>query len=60
MNDTDNPVDPPKLEANTRSGREAREDACERIAISFGFFSDWLRKCHAFYVDQSLSAIKQN
>ncbi len=33
-----------KLEANTCSWHEARENVRERITISFGFTSDWLKK----------------
>ncbi len=33
-----------KLEANTCSRHEARENVRERVAIGFGFSSDWPRK----------------
>ncbi len=33
-----------KLEANTCSWHEARENVRERVTIGFGFSSDWLRK----------------
>ncbi len=33
-----------KLEANTCSWHEARENLRERVTIGFGFSSDWLRK----------------
>ncbi len=33
-----------KLEANTCSRHEARENVRERVMIGFGFSSDWLRK----------------
>ncbi len=42
-NDTDNPVNQSKLEANTCSWHEARENVRERVTIGFGFTSDWLR-----------------
>ena len=33
-----------KLEANTCSRHEARENMHEQVAIGFGFTFDWLRK----------------
>ena len=42
--DTNNPVNQSKLEANTCSRREARENVCERVMIGFGFASDWVKK----------------
>ena len=43
--ETDNPVNQAKLEANTCSWREARENvASERVMTGFGFRSDWLKK----------------
>ena len=41
--DTDNPVNQSKLEANTCSRHDAREDVHEQVTIGFGFTSDWLR-----------------
>ncbi len=38
-----------KLEANTRSRCEARENVRERVTIGFGFSSDWLRKWREIY-----------
>ena len=38
-----------KLGANTCSRREARENVRERVAIGFGFTSDWLRKWREFF-----------
>ena len=38
-----------KLEANTCSRHEARENVCERVTIGFGFSSDWLRKWREFF-----------
>ncbi len=38
----DNPVNQSKLEANTCSRHEARENVRERVTVSFGFTSDWL------------------
>ena len=35
----------PKFEEIACSGRKGRENACERVTISFGFTSDWMRKC---------------
>ncbi len=47
--DTDNPVNKSKLEANTSSWHEARENVRERVTIGFDFTSDWLRKwCEIF------------
>ncbi len=42
--DTGNPVNQSKLEANTCSWHEGRENVHERVTIGFGFSSDWLRK----------------
>ena len=42
--DTDNPVNQSKLEANTCSWHEARENVRKRVTIGFGFSSDWPRK----------------
>ena len=33
-----------ELKANTCSRRQARENACEQVAIGCGFTSDWLIK----------------
>ncbi len=44
IKDTDNPVNQSKLEANTCSWQEARENVRERVTIGFGFSSDWFRK----------------
>ena len=30
-----------ELEANTRDRRQARENACDQVAIGFGFAPDW-------------------
>ena len=37
-----------ELEANTRDRRQARENACDQVAIGFGFASDWLRRWREF------------
>ena len=36
-------------EANTRNRRQARENACDQVAIGFGFASDWLRRRREFF-----------
>ena len=33
-----------ELKANTRDRRQARENACDQVAIGFGFGSDWSRR----------------
>ena len=33
-----------ELEANTRNQHQARENACEQVAIGLSFTSDWTRK----------------
>jgi len=33
-----------ELEANTYNRRQARENACEQVAIDLSFTSDWSRK----------------
>ena len=38
-----------EFKANTRNRRQAREKACERGTIGFGFTSYWLRKWREFY-----------
>ena len=38
-----------KLETNTCSRHEARENVREQVAIGFGFTSDWLRKWREFF-----------
>jgi len=38
-----------KLDVNARSRHKAREKACERVTIGFGFTSDWLTKWHVFF-----------
>ena len=40
----DNPVNQSKLDGNTCNWREARENVCERVTITFGFTSDWMQK----------------
>ena len=48
-----------ELEANTRSWRQARENACDRVAIGFGqFASDWVGGVS--FLNQSQSVVKQN
>ena len=46
--DTDNPVNQSKVEANTCSLREARENSYEPITVGVGFTSDWLTKWREF------------
>ena len=41
---TNYPMNQSELEANTCNRRQARENACEQVAIGFGFTSDWSRK----------------
>ena len=47
--DTDNPVNQSKLDINPCRRRKARENGRERVAIGFGFTSDWLRKWREFF-----------
>ena len=37
-----------ELEANTHNRRQARENACDQVAIGFGFVSDWLSRWREF------------
>ena len=37
-----------ELETNTRDRRQAQENACDQVAIGFGFASDWLRGWREF------------
>ena len=41
--------EPKDLEANTRSRRQARENACDQATFGFGFASDWLSRWREFY-----------
>ena len=41
---TDNTVNQSKFEVISCSWRKARENACERVTIAFGFTSDWMKK----------------
>ena len=38
-----------ELEANTCNRRQARENACEQVAIGLSLNSDWSRKWHEFF-----------
>ena len=40
----ENTMNHSELRANTCYRRKAREKACERVTIGFGFASDWSRK----------------
>ena len=42
-------MDQLELEGNTCNRRQAREKACERGTIVFGFASHWLRKMREFW-----------
>ena len=33
-----------ELEVNTSNLRQARENACDQVAVGFGFASDWLSR----------------
>ena len=59
MNHTGNPMMISKLEANTCSRRQARENACEQVTIGFDFTSDWLRNVAGIF-SQSQRVVKQN
>ncbi len=48
--------EPIKLEANTCSWHEARENVRERVAIGFGFTPEWPRKWREI-LNQSLSIL---
>ena len=48
-----------ECEANTRNGRQARENACGQVTIGFGFTSDLLRKWREFS-SQRQSVVRQN
>jgi len=48
-----------ELEANTCNRRQARENACEQVAIGLSFTSDWSRKWREFF-NQSKSEEKEN
>ena len=45
-----------ELKLNTRSRRQARENACDQVKFGFGFTSDWLRKWREIFVTKSSNA----
>ena len=59
VNQADNPPNQSKLEANTSSWHEARENVCKQVTFGFCFTPDWLAKWREFF-SQSRSAEVQN
>ena len=52
-----------ELEASTFHRRQARENACEQVAIGLSFTSDWWRKWHEIFqpiTERSKAKPKQN
>ena len=52
-----------ELEANTCHRRQARENACEQVAIGLSFTSDWWRKWREYFqpiTERSKAKPKQN
>ena len=49
-----------EFEANTCNRCQVRENTCYRVMIGLGLVSHWLKKSGASFVNQSLSAVKQN
>jgi len=52
-----------ELEANTCNRRQARENACEQVAIGLSFTSDWWRKWREIFQpirERSKAKPKQN
>ena len=49
-NRADNPMNQSEFEANTRSRRQPRENACEQVTTGFGFTSDWLMKWREIFL----------
>ena len=47
-----------KVKANTCSGRQARENACEQHTTGFGFTSNWLKVARDIF-SQSQSVTMQ-
>jgi len=45
----ENPVNKSKLEADTYTRCEARENVCARITLCYGFSSDWMTKWREFF-----------
>ena len=43
MTNVNNTLNQCELKANTRNPLQARENACDQVAIGFGFSCDWLR-----------------
>ena len=56
----DNLLDQSKLKANAWSGREARENECERDTVCFGFTSDWMTERREFFLSQLRIMVTQN
>ena len=48
-----------ELEANACNRRQARENTCDQVMISFGLVSHWLKSGASFF-NQSQSVGKQN
>jgi len=46
---TDNQLNKSKLEANTCSWRNGRENMSRQLAIGFGLTSDWMTKSRDFF-----------
>jgi len=49
-----------ELEANTCNRHQARENACEQVAIGLSFTSDWSRNWREIFFNQSHNEVKQN
>lgn len=54
-----NTTDQWKLDADTRDRCQARENTRDKVAIAFGFKSDWLKR-GASFLNQSQGVVKQN
>ena len=46
-------------EGNKRDLRQVQENACEQVAIDFGFTSDWLKNWREFSFNRSQSVYKE-
>ena len=54
-------MDQSEFEANTCNRCQARENACQRGTVGFGFVSHWLiEKVARVWLNQSRSVVKQN
>ena len=52
----ENQMNQSELELNTRSRRQARENACDQVQFGFSFTFDWLRKWREIFMTKRSNA----